>query len=130
MKNGRDESENLSLTYGVRDGIISHCGEVDDTLLRPRKEAIDLRCFQHAGQFQPFTWEGCVVKISDKIAYLGRDIEDAVRLNFLIRKGIWKIKGYWKTVWDGHSQHHSADAPVCVRYLPVQPSGRGNKNER
>ena len=26
---------------------------------------------------QPFTWEGCVVKISDKIAFLGRDIQDA-----------------------------------------------------
>ena len=29
------------------------------------------------GFTQPFTWEGCVVKIADKIAYLGRDIEDA-----------------------------------------------------
>ena len=29
------------------------------------------------GLIQPFTWEGCVVKIADKIAYLGRDIEDA-----------------------------------------------------
>ena len=96
LKNGRDESENLSLTYGVRDGIISHCGEVDDTLLRPRKEAIDLRCFQHAGQFQPFTWEGCVVKISDKIAYLGRDIEDAVRLNFLTEKEYGKLKDIGK----------------------------------
>ena len=29
------------------------------------------------GLTQPFTWEGCVVKIADKIAYLGRDLEDA-----------------------------------------------------
>lgn len=26
---------------------------------------------------QPFTWEGAVVKVADKIAYLGRDLEDA-----------------------------------------------------
>ena len=28
----------------------------------------------------PMTMEGCVVRISDIIGYLGRDIEDAVRL--------------------------------------------------
>ena len=29
----------------------------------------------------PMTLEGCVVRISDVIAYLGKDIEDAIRLN-------------------------------------------------
>lgn len=29
------------------------------------------------------TWEGCVVKLSDKIAYVGRDIEDAIQLGFI-----------------------------------------------
>ncbi len=74
---------NLDLTYAVRDGIISHCGEVDENGLRPRQEYIDLHTFTESGQYQPFTWEGCVVKMSDKIAYVGRDIEDAVRLKFL-----------------------------------------------
>lgn len=73
----------LDLTYAVRDGIISHCGEVDDNGLRPRDEHIDLNDFTACGQYQPFTWEGCVVKLSDKIAYVGRDIEDAVRLKIL-----------------------------------------------
>lgn len=36
-----------------------------------------------SGQYQPATGEGCVVKISDKIAYVGRDIEDAINLGFL-----------------------------------------------
>jgi dGTPase len=67
----------------VRDGIISHCGEVDQNGLRPREELIDLKLFTEAGQYQPATWEGCVVKISDKIAYVGRDIEDAINLGFL-----------------------------------------------
>lgn len=74
---------NLSLTYAVRDGIISHCGEVNENGLRPREELFDLNEFQIPGQYQPASWEGCVVKISDKIAYLGRDVEDAIRLGFL-----------------------------------------------
>ena len=71
------------MTYAVRDGIISHCGEVDENGLRPRDELIDLNIFTRPGQYQPATWEGCVVKISDKIAYIGRDIEDAINLGFL-----------------------------------------------
>lgn len=76
-------NKNLDLTYAVRDGIISHCGEVDQNGLRPRDELIDLKLFTQAGQYQPATWEGCVVKLSDKIAYVGRDIEDAINLGFL-----------------------------------------------
>jgi len=79
---------NLNLTYAVRDGIISHCGAVDENGLRPREEYIDLKDFTSVGQYQPFTWEGCVVKLSDKIAYVGRDIEDAIRLRFLTKENM------------------------------------------
>lgn len=75
--------KNLNLTYAVRDGIISHCGEVDENGLIPRDYLIPLDDFNLPGQYQPATWEGCVVKISDKIAYIGRDIEDAINLGFL-----------------------------------------------
>ena len=75
--------KNLGLTYAVRDGIISHCGEVDENGLVPRKDLLDLQEFDQPGKYQAATWEGCVVKISDKIAYLGRDIEDAIHLGFL-----------------------------------------------
>ena len=74
---------NLNLTYAVRDGIISHCGEVDDNGLRPREQLFPLEQFTKPGLFSPATWEGCVVKIVDKIAYIGRDIEDAINLGFL-----------------------------------------------
>ena len=67
----------LNLTYAVRDGLICHCGEIDQQGIKPRKEAIDLYSMKRPGFTKPFTWEGCVVKIADKIAYLGRDIEDA-----------------------------------------------------
>ncbi|MBQ9238950.1 MAG: metal-dependent phosphohydrolase, partial [Treponema sp.] len=67
----------LNLTYAVRDGIISHCGEIDQQGIRPRTDAIDLYTIKRPGIIQPYTWEGCVVKVADKIAYLGRDLEDA-----------------------------------------------------
>ncbi len=75
--------KNLNLTYAVRDGIISHCGEIDENAIKPRTECFNLSQFQHPGQYAPCTWEGCVVKIADKIAYLGRDIEDAIILNMI-----------------------------------------------
>ena len=75
--------QNLDLTYAVRDGIISHCGEIDEVSLRPRNDYIDLKDYKFSNQFAPYTWEGCVVKISDKISYIGRDIEDAVTLGIL-----------------------------------------------
>ena len=75
--------DNLNLTYAVRDGIISHCGEVDEHSIVPRKEYVDLNNYTHPNQFQPITWEACVVKIADKISYIIRDIEDAIKLHLL-----------------------------------------------
>lgn len=83
LEDNQRNLQNLNLTYAVRDGIISHCGELDNNSLRPREEYIDLTEFDHKGKYEAFTWEGCVVKLSDKIAYLGRDIEDANRLGYL-----------------------------------------------
>lgn len=74
------------MTYAVRDGIISHCGEIDENCLKPRAEYIDLNDYKYPNQYSPYTWEGCVVKISDKISYLGRDIEDAISLGILEEK--------------------------------------------
>nr|MCR5237856.1 HD domain-containing protein [Lachnospiraceae bacterium] len=84
LENNNGVYWNLNLTYGVRDGIISHCGELNTNRIIPRNEPIDLmEKFIAPGQFEPYTWEGCVVKIADKIAYLGRDIEDAIALGIL-----------------------------------------------
>ena len=75
--------QNLNLTYAVRDGIISHCGEIDENGLKPRDEFIDLNDYSFPNEFSPYTWEACVVKVSDKISYIGRDIEDAITLGLL-----------------------------------------------
>ncbi|MBR0409848.1 MAG: HD domain-containing protein [Eubacterium sp.] len=82
LRDNENNLRNLSLTYGVRDGIISHCGEIDQNGLLPRHDLFDLSRFQKAGQYQAASWEGCVVKLADKFAYIGRDIEDASRLGY------------------------------------------------
>ena len=83
LEDDKKNIQNLNLTYSVRDGIVSHCGEIDENGLKPRDEYIDLYNYDYPNQFSPYTWEGCVVKISDKIAYLGRDIQDAITLGIL-----------------------------------------------
>lgn len=84
LENHNGYKKNLNLTYAVRDGIISHCGEITEQSLKPRDEAIDLqKDYLSPSQYAPYTWEGCVVKISDNISYIGRDIEDAITLGIL-----------------------------------------------
>lgn len=41
-------------------------------------------------EMKPMTLEGCVMRISDVIAYVGRDIEDAITLRLIDREGIPK----------------------------------------
>ena len=84
LANEDNRQENLKLTYGVRDGIICHCGEVDDTAIKPRDEVIEnLYDLEKPSQVSPFSWEGCVVKVADKIAFYGRDAEDAINLGLM-----------------------------------------------
>ena len=83
--------DNLNLTYATRDGIVCHCGEVNENHLKPRDEFIDLNKIEK-GKYMPYTYEGCVVKISDKIAYLGRDIEDAYNYKFFEKQDMLTLK--------------------------------------
>ena len=81
------KSFGLNLSFEVRDGILSHCGEVyDEKVLKPDKDK-DLSDVSYlipkAKRGAPATMEGCVVRFSDKIAYVGRDIEDAVRFGLM-----------------------------------------------
>ena len=62
----------------MKDGIICHCGEdFANNRLRPANKPNDLEQITGRNQM-PSTYEGCIVRLSDKIAYLGRDIEDAI----------------------------------------------------
>ena len=94
LQDNNKNYQNLNLTYAVRDGIISHCGEVDENGIKPRKEKIDLDTFKISGQYQAYTWEGCVVKIADKIAYR-RCHPYGVHRGFRYKKTYGNIQNIW-----------------------------------
>ncbi len=82
-----NNGKGLNLTYAVRDGIINHCGEKFEQYLEPAS----VPCVPeevHTRNCYPCTWEGIAVRMSDKIAYLGRDLEDAMRLGLVRREEI------------------------------------------
>ena len=86
---------NLNLTYAVRDGIIGHCGNPKISGQKPRDEFIDMKKFNEPNKYDPFTWEGCVVKLADNISYLGRDLEDAKEMKLLTEKDLKTIDEYF-----------------------------------
>lgn len=85
---------NLSLQ--VLDGILCHNGEVHSPGLYPDKDKDFARLEEEIkkttedSEFPvwPMTIEGCVVRMADTISYIGRDIEDAIRLGLIKRDEI------------------------------------------
>lgn len=87
-KNG----EGLNLALQTLDGILCHNGELLKPLLKPhsKKKWEDLDREMQAGSksIVPMTLEGCVVRYSDIFGYIGRDIEDAIKLGLIQRTDI------------------------------------------
>ncbi|MBE6017373.1 MAG: HD domain-containing protein [Lachnospiraceae bacterium] len=113
--------QGLDLTYAVRDGIISHCGEVDSNAIVPRDDLFDLEEFDSPGKYEAATWEGCVVKFSDKIAYLGRDLEDARMMGILQIgqiKELEKIAGIRNETVNTTVIMHNAIIDLCRHSSP------------
>jgi dGTPase len=85
----------LNLTLQVLDGILAHNGEMPNQYYKPQygktwddfneeyTKSINEEGF--VKKIRPMTLEGCVVRISDIIGYIGRDIEDAITLNVIKR---------------------------------------------
>ncbi len=85
---------NLSLQ--TLDGILCHDGEVHNETLQPDAaktfETLDrelsVKKRDPQATLVPMTLEGCVVRMADTIAYIGRDVEDAIRLNLISRSDL------------------------------------------
>ena len=102
-----NQGNGLNLSLQVLDGILSHHSDRKDQrkngemlvlnyefcrektfeqFEKEYKNSFDQRDFVKT--ISPMTFEACVVKISDIIAYLGKDVEDAIILKIIKRKEI------------------------------------------
>jgi dGTPase len=85
-----------NLTLQVLDGIFCHNGELHPQVLEPERHKtfdtldteISLKEEDPSVDIRPMTLEGCVVRIADTVSYIGRDIEDAIRLRLIERRDL------------------------------------------
>lgn len=83
-----------NLTLQTLDGILCHNGEKAfkeyyPSGLKTFKEYNEMleKCYsdkEYMGKLHPATLEGCVVRISDMLAYIGKDRQDAKKANFQV----------------------------------------------
>jgi dGTPase len=79
-----------NLCLQTLDGVLCHNGEKPNEVYKPSKpydfeefDKIVERCYtdeEYSSTLVPFTLEGCVVRISDIIAYLGKDRQDVFKV--------------------------------------------------
>ena len=87
-----DKIENQNLSLQVLDGILSHDGESYNQVLTPNRnkswdildKEIEAKINKNI-ELTPMSLEGCVVRISDMISFVGRDIEDAITVGLITR---------------------------------------------
>lgn len=94
-KNG----QGLNITIQVLDGILCHNGEFLSGKYIPKKKSVQNFLDDYNNTYTdekantmlvPMTLEGCVVRISDIVGYIGRDIEDAIMLGILKKEELPK----------------------------------------
>jgi len=92
-----DAKEHVNLCIQTLDGILCHNGEwlVEEYRNSPEKTGEMLfeeyrKCLvkEETKNLRSMTIEGCIVRVSDVIAYIGRDIEDAIAVNLIKREEI------------------------------------------
>jgi len=82
-----------NLCLQTLDGILCHDGEIHNRMLTPvsGKKFVDIeneiqeKKSGNTTGLVPMSLEGCVARLSDTVSYIGRDIEDAIRLNIIQR---------------------------------------------
>lgn len=91
--------EEINLSMQTMDGILAHNGEMLQSEYKPKSKTKEKFLEELEETFSeenysknivPMTLEGCVVRISDVIAYIGRDIEDGIVVGSIKRKDIPK----------------------------------------
>lgn len=83
------EGQGKNISVQTLDAIMCHNGEIITDIYKPVKKTKEDFLKEYEDSYfkdvklVPMTLEGCVVRISDLIAYIGRDIEDALRLGII-----------------------------------------------
>lgn len=85
-----------NLCLQTLDGILCHDGEIHNQRLAPQTDkAFEVHTREIAAKkanlqtpLIPMSFEGCVVRMADTISYVGRDLEDAIRLKLIKRSDI------------------------------------------
>lgn len=90
--------EGLNISLQTLDGILAHNGEIlvnkytynSNKTSEEFKEELEgtFKFDNYSKQIHPMTLEGCVVRLSDVIGYIGRDIEDAIKVGVIKREDI------------------------------------------
>lgn len=90
--------EGLNITVQTLDGILAHNGEILRNVYKPnfdktKEQFVEdlentLNVEYYSTKVKAMTLEGCVVRISDIIAYIGRDIEDAIMVGIIKRSDL------------------------------------------
>ncbi len=88
----------LNLCLQTLDGILCHDGEIHNQRLLPAaaKTFANLEAEIAAKKSDPqtalipMTLEGCLVRMADTVSYIGRDIQDAIRLDLIRRDDLPK----------------------------------------
>jgi dGTPase len=86
----------LNLSLQTLDGILCHDGELHCEKLNPEKnktfetlrKEIRKKKADPSVDLLPMTMEGCIVRMADTISYIGKDIEDAIRLGLITRNDL------------------------------------------
>ena len=85
-----------NLCLQTLDGILGHDGELHNERLRPATDQtfvkmdaeIAAKRINPDTKLVPMTLEGCLVRMADTVSYVGRDIEDAIRLGLIRRSDL------------------------------------------
>ncbi len=92
LKDIENHGKGENITLQVLDGILCHNGEFINNEYYPQEKTVDSflqeydNCYTDPNaikKLHPMTLEGCIVRLSDIIGYIGRDIEDAVRVGVI-----------------------------------------------
>src|SRR6056297_573661 len=128
------KGQGWNLCLQTLDGILCHDGEVHDQRIAPRRGKTFADHEREMAQKKsgepvsllPMTVEGCVVRFADTVSYIGRDIEDDIRLDLIERNELPTESVKYLGETNGNIVynlvtdiiHHSLDSD-CIAFSPA-----------